>query len=244
APHTFQFAPASTHIVNWTPVQDTAPGTQYTFTNWLDGSLANPRTFVIPSIDVNYIGNFKTQYQLTTSVSPAAGGSITAGGFFDPETQVSISAVPAAGYVFSGFSGDLTGTANPQSVTLSAPRTVTANFTPLVPVNLTAAVVNKGSVSPGVRFYDVQISNQGPGNASSVAITQLPLSTLSGTGTVTNMTTLPIAVGDIAAGSSTTIRVTLGVPATVTRFRLGESGTLQNSQHQVATFSLLQAVFP
>ena len=244
APHSFQFAPATTHAVNWTPVQDTAPGTQYTFTNWLDGSLANPRTFVIPSVDVNYIGNFKTQYQLTTSVSPTGGGSITAGGFFDPATQVSISAAPAAGYAFSGFSGDLSGTANPQSVTLSIPRTVTANFTPFVPVSLSAAVINKGQVSPGVRFYAVQISNQGPGNASGVAITQLPLSTLNGTGTVTNMTSLPLAVGDIAAGSSKTVRVTLGVPATVTRFRLGENGTLRNSQHQVATFSLLQAVFP
>jgi len=244
APHTFQFAPTTTHTVNWTPVQDTAPGTQYTFTNWLDGSLANPRTFVIPSVDVNFIGNFKTQYQLTTSVSPTGGGSITAGGFFDPQTQVSISAAPAAGFVFSGFSGDLSGTANPQSVTLSVPRNVTANFTPLVPVSLSAAVTNKALVSPGVRFYDIQISNQGPGNAFGVGITQLPLSTLSGTGTVTNMTSLPIAVGDIAAGSSKTVRVTLGVPATVTRFRLGENGTLQNSQHQVATFSLLQAVFP
>ncbi len=244
APHTFQFAPTTTHTVNWTPVQDTEPGTQYTFTNWLDGSLANPRTFVIPSVDVNYIGNFKTQYQLTTSVSPAGGGSITAGGFFDPAAQVSISAAAAAGYAFSGFSGDLSGMTNPQSVTLSVPRSVTANFTPLVPVSLSAAVTNKGLVSPGVRFYDVQVSNQGPGNASSVAITQLPLSTLSGTGTVTNMTSLPIAVGDIPAGSSKTVRVTLGVPATVTRFRLGENGTLQNSQHQVATFSLLQAVFP
>ncbi len=132
APHTFQFAPASTHTVNWTAVQDPTPGKQYTFTNWLDGSVANPRTFVIPSVDVNYIGNFKTQYQLTTSVSPAGAGSIIAGGFFDPQTQVAISASPAAGYVFTGFSGDLSSASTPQSVVLSGPRSVTANFTPLV----------------------------------------------------------------------------------------------------------------
>lgn len=244
APHTFQLAPTTTHTVTWTPVQDTTPGTQFTFTNWLDGPVVNPRSFVIPSLDVNYIGNFKTQYQLSTSVSPAGSGSITAGGFFDPATQIAISAAPAAGFTFSGFSGDLTGTAIPQSVTMSGPRNVTANFTALVPVSLSAAVVNKGQVSPGVKFYDVQITNQGPGNASGVTITQLALSTLSGTGTVTNMTALPIVVGDIAAESSKTVQVTLGVPTTATRFRLGENGTLQNSQHQMASFSLLQAIFP
>ena len=58
------------------------------------------------------------------------------------------------------------------------------------------------------------------------------------------MTALPVIVGDIAAGSSQTVRLTLGVPATVTRFRLGENGSIQITRYQSATFSLLQAVFP
>ncbi|HEV3198205.1 MAG TPA: choice-of-anchor Q domain-containing protein [Bryobacteraceae bacterium] len=111
-------------------------------------------------------------------------------------------------------------------------------------VNLSAAIVNKGPLSAGVRFYDLQITNHGPGDAAGISITQLPLSRLGGTGTVTNMTSLPINVGSLAAGASTTVRLTLGVPATVTRLRIGENGTFQNGANQTASFSLLQAVFP
>lgn len=245
APAILQFLPGSTHTVNW-PTQSGGPGIQYVFKNWEGGfiSVDNPRSFLIPSVSNSYRGDFRIQYQLSTSVSPAGGGSITPGGFFYPGAELSIFATPAAGYTFTGFSGDLSGTRSGQQITIDAPRTVTANFTPLTAVSLSAAVVDKGQVSSGVKFYDVQISNQGPGNASGVAINQLALATLNGTGTVTNMTTLPLAVGDIAAGTSHTVRVTLGVPSTVTRFRLAENGNFQNSQHQVATFSLLQAVLP
>ena len=39
-----------------------------------------------------------------------------------------ITASPAAGYSFTGFSGTLSGTANPQTLTMSGPTTVTATY--------------------------------------------------------------------------------------------------------------------
>jgi uncharacterized protein (TIGR03437 family) len=73
---------------------------------------------------------------LTLSVSPAAGGSIVAtpapvSGGYQPGTVVQISAVANNGYVFTGFSGDLSGATNPQPLTMSANRTVSANFAPV-----------------------------------------------------------------------------------------------------------------
>jgi uncharacterized protein (TIGR03437 family) len=73
---------------------------------------------------------------LTLSVSPVAGGSIVAtpapvSGGYQPGAVVQISAVTNNGYVFTGFSGDLSGVANPQSLTMSANRTVSANFAPV-----------------------------------------------------------------------------------------------------------------
>jgi uncharacterized repeat protein (TIGR02543 family) len=41
---------------------------------------------------------------------------------------VQITATPNSGYAFTGWSGDLTGTENPKTVTMSGNRTVTANF--------------------------------------------------------------------------------------------------------------------
>jgi hypothetical protein len=76
------------------------------------------------------------QHQLS-QVTPASGGTLvpnpaSADGFYDQDTSVELTAVPGANFSFSGFSGALTGTVNPQSVTMSAPRSVTAAFTAVV----------------------------------------------------------------------------------------------------------------
>lgn len=46
---------------------------------------------------------------------------------------VTLTAAPAAGYRFSGWSGDLTGTANPAQITMTSAKTVTAAFAPAPP---------------------------------------------------------------------------------------------------------------
>src|SRR5258706_13117149 len=43
-------------------------------------------------------------------------------------TVVTLTATPAAGYTFTGWSGDVTGTATSVTVTMTANRNVTANF--------------------------------------------------------------------------------------------------------------------
>jgi len=55
----------------------------------------------------------------------------SADGYYNTGTLVQLTANAGTGYVFTGWSGDLTGSANPQSVAMSAPRSVTANFTGL-----------------------------------------------------------------------------------------------------------------
>jgi hypothetical protein len=83
---------------------------------------------VPPDEDTTYTAFFTTQYLLTTTASPAAGGSVTAGGWFDPDTPVSIDATASSGYTFAGFTGDLTGTATPQTLVMNGPKTVVAHF--------------------------------------------------------------------------------------------------------------------
>ncbi|HEX7507383.1 MAG TPA: malectin domain-containing carbohydrate-binding protein [Polyangia bacterium] len=60
-------------------------------------------------------------------------------------TVVSLTATPAAGYVFAGWSGSASGTANPLSVTMDGKKTITANFQ-TAPV-LTSITVSPASIS-------------------------------------------------------------------------------------------------
>jgi YVTN family beta-propeller protein len=127
APQRFDWTPSNSHTIAVISPQPVASGTQYAFTQWSDGG-AIAHTIVVPDGDRTYTASFVTQHMLTTDVTPAGAGTITAGGWFNAGTQVSIAATPNSGYVFTGFSGDLTGTASPQSLAVNGPKSVTANF--------------------------------------------------------------------------------------------------------------------
>ena len=114
-------------------------GARYQLSSWSDGSTSNPRTFTAPLSPVSYTFNFNTQYLLTTSVSLGGAGVITAApssadGYYNAGTAVMLSASANAGYAFRFFSGDLIGGTNPQTVTLSTPRTITANYVSIAPL--------------------------------------------------------------------------------------------------------------
>jgi MBG domain (YGX type)/Divergent InlB B-repeat domain len=70
---------------------------------------------------------------LTTSATPAAGGSISvspasANGVYQSTQTVTITASKRAGYTFAGFTGDLSGTAPQQTLAMTRNRQVTAVF--------------------------------------------------------------------------------------------------------------------
>jgi uncharacterized repeat protein (TIGR02543 family) len=67
---------------------------------------------------------------LTLNVNPAGAGTITpsrAGPYYYGDT-IQLTATPAAGYVFDRWTGDITGTSNPTTITLNGNKIVTANF--------------------------------------------------------------------------------------------------------------------
>ena len=119
--------PNNPHTIATTVDQSGPTGTRYLFRQWSDGG-APAHTIVATQSTTTYTATFDTQYQLTTTVSPSLGGSVTAGGWHNVGANVSVTATPASGYEFAGFSGDLSGPTNPQTVTMNTPRTVTANF--------------------------------------------------------------------------------------------------------------------
>ena len=109
-------------------------------------------TKVSASDEFYYFDNLKVEnevpptYTLTTS---AINGSITlapSGGVYDPGTVVTLSPVPASGYKFESWSGDLTGNLNPTTITMDAAKNVAASFSVIPSYTLTTSTLN-GSIS-------------------------------------------------------------------------------------------------
>jgi len=70
-------------------------------------------------------------HALTTTVSPSTGGSIVRvpnATSYATDTVVTLTASPATGYAFTGWSGALTGVKNPVTVTMNADKKITASF--------------------------------------------------------------------------------------------------------------------
>ncbi|MBI4903777.1 MAG: SBBP repeat-containing protein [Acidobacteria bacterium] len=128
--------PAGTQVsIGAVAIQGDA-NTRYVFANWSDGG-AQTHTVTVPGTgSLSVTANYITQFKLNLLSSPSGSGTFTTvpaspDGFFAPNTVVQVTAVPATGAVFNGFTGALSGTTNPQALTLLAPSTVTALFTPM-----------------------------------------------------------------------------------------------------------------
>ncbi|HXX82216.1 MAG TPA: CARDB domain-containing protein [Thermodesulfovibrionales bacterium] len=131
SPQTFAWSPGSSHTISVPSPQSTGMGSRYVFSSWSDGG-AQTHTITTSSTGATYTASLIAQYQLTTSVSPAGGGSIVpnclAGCWYNSGTSTSVTATANAGYIFSSWSGAISGSGNPIVLTMNAPMTVTANF--------------------------------------------------------------------------------------------------------------------
>jgi gliding motility-associated-like protein/uncharacterized repeat protein (TIGR02543 family) len=106
------------------------PATGYTFTGWSgDASGSSTSTTVAMTSNKSVTANFQLQsYTLSTTASPAAGGTVTGAGSYTYGTTATLKATPAAGYIFTGWSGDASGTSSSTTVTINSNKSVTANF--------------------------------------------------------------------------------------------------------------------
>jgi len=70
-------------------------------------------------------------YTVAVRVNPVNGGTVSRNPnqtYYAAGTSVNIMAVPASGYKFTGWSGDVTDTTNPVTVTIDGNKALTANF--------------------------------------------------------------------------------------------------------------------
>jgi uncharacterized repeat protein (TIGR02543 family) len=113
----FSITPSTGYHVTGVTVDGGSAGavTSYTFTN----------VTATHTITATYAIN---TYALTTISSPIAGGTISGAGTYNYGQTPTVSASANAGYIFTGWSGDLTGNTNPTTILMNGTKTVTANF--------------------------------------------------------------------------------------------------------------------
>ncbi len=128
------------------------PDDDYSFDEW-SGDLTgndNPISFMMNSdvsVTATFVEDTPTQYTLTTDV--VGNGSITlnpSGGVYDEGTVVTVEAVADTGWSFDSWSGDLSGSDNPTTITIDGDKTITATFT-INQYTLTTNVVGNGSIT-------------------------------------------------------------------------------------------------
>jgi hypothetical protein len=148
--------PGGTYTAGTSVTVTAAPDAGFGFVGWngdLSGA-ANPETLVVDSDKT--VGASFTSQQYTVSVAPSSGGSVTLdppGGSYLAGTLVGVTAVADPGNVFTGWSGDLSGTGNPETLLVDADKSVSAGFAPAVTLTLSATAGGSVALDPPGGVY-------------------------------------------------------------------------------------------
>ena len=127
------------YIAGESVVVGAIPSSGYQFLNW-SGDISSTDNPLNVTITTNIVltANFQqlsgggTTYSLSVNVSPQGAGTVSLnppGGVYTAGTQVTLTATANSGYVFSNWTGALSGTTNPATIIMDSNKTVTAVFT-------------------------------------------------------------------------------------------------------------------
>jgi uncharacterized repeat protein (TIGR02543 family) len=164
--------PSITSYPNGSTVTLTAtPAVGWSFAGWsgdLSGS-ASPATLTMDA-DKAVLATFAPIPTYTLAVSKVGQGSVSispTGPSYLAGTTVTLTATPAAGWSFSGWSGDVNGTTSPVTVTMDANKAVTANFSAVFSISATTSGDGNVSLSPAQSLYAAGSNVSVTANASS-----------------------------------------------------------------------------
>ena len=130
--------PATKPVTYGAPYGDLATTTRdgYTFNGWFTaatgGSLVTSATTVTTAANHTLYAQWTINtYTLSVGANPGAGGTVVKNpdktNYTHGET-VQLTATASAGYAFTGWSGDLSGTTNPATITVDGNKNIAANF--------------------------------------------------------------------------------------------------------------------
>lgn len=213
-----------------TTTQQGSGTTRYNFLNWSDGG-GITHDITVPATNTTYTANFQTQYQLTTSTNPASAGTVTPTAFYNANAVVNLQATPFTGWQFSNF----TGPANGATVTMDAPKSITANFIPYP--GMLALTIQSKIDSGQQRIWTLNISNLGQGPVINARLNNIAITAI-GTAQISIATALPVALGNIAPGASISIPVALNWPLSTPPTRARMVFSLSGDFNHASTVTL------
>jgi len=162
------------------------PATGYTFTGWAGGGCTGTGGCVVAMTAATSVAATFTQIKYTLSVSKTGSGTVTSdvGGIncgatcsasLSTGTAVTLTATPATGYAFTGWSGACTGTGT-CTTTMNAARSVVASFTQVTYV-LSVALTGSGTVTAMPAGINCGTTCTAPyASESTVTLTAVPAS--------------------------------------------------------------------
>jgi uncharacterized repeat protein (TIGR02543 family) len=144
-----------------------SPSLGYEFQKWVIGEeeVLTQSAQVTMTADITatayFVETSATQFTLTISVQgegstiPPVGDNI-----YNEGAEVNLSAIPATGWQFDGWSGDLVSTEATESITMDADKAITATFIeiPVPQYTLTISIVGNGTVDVEGDAYTVPIT--------------------------------------------------------------------------------------
>ncbi len=140
------------------PIYPYSSNTRYAFSSWSDGTTTTTDSITLPAASATYTANFTPQYYVTDYVNESCAGTInvspgspTGDGFYPSGDALTFIETPNSGWLFTGWSYDLSGTSSSQPLTITDEVLVTADYntvaTPLTLTSLSPAAAILGSPS-------------------------------------------------------------------------------------------------
>jgi hypothetical protein len=158
----FNWSPGQTHTVTgFSPDQPYSVNTRYIFNNWSDGGKLT-HTFTVPQSGAGTLaGTWTSQYVPIAQANPSCGATVSLSpvspsGFYTKGAKVRVTETPQAGWTLTGWSGDLTGRAASQVLTVNdeelAIATLNTSATPLTLTSLSPDILKSGAAGGTVKI--------------------------------------------------------------------------------------------
>jgi hypothetical protein len=213
-PATAQWAINTSHTVSVPALVALSPGTQYVFSQWSDGIKTASRTINSTS-SVSLVAEYQQQFLVTITAAPTAGGSVSGGGWYNANAPASLTAAPAGGFSFTGFTGTVAGSQSPLAITVSQPENALASFAPASPALSATAGAHTNTNANEVQLTIVFTDN-GAATAGSVTVNSIAGMAQSGSGAISALSALPLPF-TLLPGQSQALSFTIAWPSTAVR---------------------------
>ncbi|MBS1823816.1 MAG: hypothetical protein JST93_00720 [Acidobacteria bacterium] len=240
-PGTVPMVPGLSYALAAPPEVAGGTGTRWVFQSWQGLSSNASFSYVAPSGAATIALLYQQQHLVSVNASPGGGGTVTGAGWINAGSPATIQATAASGFVFSGFSGGGLSSASGNPATIAAvtgPLSIVANFTTTGTPNLyaTTSGARTDGAAPGSRVVSVVVRNLGSGPAADAVIEGITnIVVTGGSGAVSALSAVPVALGTIAGGGQAGASLLFQWPTTATRVQFTLRFTANNGAYSGTT---------